>query len=869
MNRTLAAALAATTCIVAIATPAAAQTREYDIPAGTLKSALDAYVRQSGRQVVYRADQIRSARSPGVRGQLSADAALTKLLEGSGFTIRIDGHLIAIVRSGNAPERDAAPSTAGEVWRGDAAAIEVSEIVVTGSRIRGAPSVSPVTTITREDAAQRGQTDLGQVMRDLPQNFAGGQNPTISASGQGGFTNVSGSSALNLRGLGPDASLTLVNGHRVAFDAISQGIDISAIPLAAIERLDIVADGASALYGSDAVAGVANITLRRDMDGAVTSVRLGAATEGGAVTQQYNVVAGSSWGAGGFMVAADYQDATEITARQRSYTSNVAPDATLIPAQDQISLVMAGHQKLTDTLSFELDGHAMHRSTSRCLIAVVATSCYAQGSVVESTAESWSVSPALALELASGWNARLSGTYSKSDTDVVTRVFTTGTETYRALPKYSNELKALELGTEGPLFVLPGGEARLAVGVGYRSNKLSINSRAIVGGMESTTEALTETRDVAYGYGELSLPLIGPANEIDFVNRFQLIGALRYEDHRHIDRVTTPKIGLVYSPLEGIEFKGSWGKSFKAPNLYQTGQLTNAQLVPYTRYTPAPPTSLPVLYLFGGNPDLKPERATTWTASVEFTPAFLEGFRAEIGYFNISYRNRVASPVASSGRAFQPVYSDFIQFDPTASDVQSAIDGITGIFTNLTTGAFDSAAVSAIFRNYLQNISVQNLEGADFSASYHRDLGQYGQLSLRGSASYLDSTRIIAPNLPMVEQAGIIFTPPHWRGRLGADWQRGNVTLSATGTYSGTTEDNRLSPTVKVGSFTTLDTVATIRSSADHGPFANIEWQIGVQNLFNAKPARIRATYAAEVQADSTNHSLYGRIISLTLTKKW
>src|SRR3546814_10504025 len=89
---------------------------------------------------------------------------------------------------------------------------------------------------TRRDAELLGQTDLGQIIRDLPQNFSGGQNPTITAAGQGGFTNVSGSSAINLRGLGPDASLTLFNGHRVAFDAISQGVDISAIPLSAIER---------------------------------------------------------------------------------------------------------------------------------------------------------------------------------------------------------------------------------------------------------------------------------------------------------------------------------------------------------------------------------------------------------------------------------------------------------------------------------------------------------------------------------------------------------------------------------------------------------------------------------------------------------
>ena len=848
------AIVAATAPIPTIA--ALNQGEEFHLDRQDLADALALVGRSTNYEIIFQPRSVKGRQAPPLRGTYTAIEAVEALIKGTG--------LEAVDQDGAILIRERFSETTSEKTDGR----EIG-IIVTGTRIRGGPSTSPVTTIGRQEALAAGQTDLGQIIRDLPQNFAGGQNPTLSAAGQGGFTNVSGSSALNLRGLGPDASLTLINGHRVAFDAISQGIDISSIPLAAIERIDVVADGASALYGSDAVAGVANITLRRDIDGVVTSARLGAATDGGSVTQQYNIVAGSSWRTGGFMVAADYQDSSQITARQRSYTGNVAPDATLIPAQDQISLVMAGHQAISDAIGFELDGHYMHRSTSRCLIAVVASSCYAQGSVVESTADSWSLSPALKVELSADWNARLSGTYSKSDTEIVTSVFSAGTETYRALPNYSNELKAIELGAEGPLFSLPGGEARLAVGAGYRSNTLTIDSRAVVGGIEAATEALSETRDVAFGYGELFLPLVAPANGISLIRKLNLIGALRYEDHDNIDRVTTPKLGLLYSPFESVEFKGSWGKSFKAPNLYQTGQLTNAQLVPSTRYNPAPPTNLPVLYLFGGNRDLEPERATTWTTSVAITPTFMDGFKAEIGYFNIRYRNRIASPVASSGRAFQPVYSDFIQANPSASDVLSAIDGITGVFTNLTTGTFDPAAVSAIFRNYLQNISVQRLEGVDFSASYRRDLGPYGQLSLKGSASYLDSIREIAPGLPLVEQAGIIFTLPHWRGRLGANWQRDNVNLSATGTYIGKTKDNRLSPTVKVDSFTTLDTVATIRSGAQRGLFADVEWQVGIKNLFNARPPRIRATYAAEVQADSTNHSLYGRFVNFTLTKKW
>jgi outer membrane receptor protein involved in Fe transport len=834
---------------------APAQKQEWNLESQDLDGALRAIGRSSGREIIFQPEAVKGRRSAPLSGTYTALEAVEMTLKGT--------RLIAVDRDGTILVRQRFPAGPEETLSSS------ENIVVTGSRIPGAPSTSPVTAMTRDEGQQRGLTDLGQVMRDLPQNFSGGQNPTMSAGGQGGFTNVSGSSALNLRGLGPDASLTLINGHRVAFDAISQGVDISAIPLAAIERLDVVTDGASALYGSDAVAGVANVVLRRSVDGVETSARFGAATDGGAATQQYNIVGGSSWSSGGFMIAADYQDSTQISARQRSYTSDVAPDTTLIPAQDQISLVMAGHQSITDSFSFELDAHYMHRSTSRCLIGVVATSCLAQGSLVKSTADGWSVSPALKAHLPFGWDARLSGTYSKSDTNVVTRVFSAGTEIVRALPNYSNELKSIELGAEGALFSLPGGEARLAIGLGFRSNNLAVDSRRVLAGVESITEAIAENRKVGFAYGELFLPLISAGNAVPFVDKLQLIGALRYEDHHDIDRVATPKIGMVYSPVEGLEFKGSWGRSFKAPNLYQTAMLSNAQLLSASEFDPAPSNGFPVLYLFGGNKNLKPERATTWNVSVALTPHALEGFKAEVSYFNTRYYNRVGSPIVEFTRLFDSVYIQYTRIDPSSAEVLDAINGITGVFQNFTDGDFDPSSVSAIVQDYLQNISVQKLEGVDFSTSYTYDLQQYGQASIDGSASYLKSIREVIPGLPLVEQAGIIFMPPHWRGRINVNWQKDNVDLSATLNYVGKNDDNRYEPPVSVGSFTTFDTIATIRSSFSSGIFANIEWQVGIQNVFNTKPPAIRNNRAAQILVDSVNHSIYGRTANITVRKSW
>lgn len=198
MIRTLAAALATSTCIMALATPAAAQTREYNIPAGSLKSALDAYVRQSGRQVVYRSDQVRSARSPGVRGQQSAAAALAAILVGSGFITRTDGDLVAIVKSsGNGQAVDSLPAAEEASVKSTTAEIDNAEIVVTAQkqaqRLQDVPV--PVTALRASELAQQNQIRLQDYYAKVPglslALVSDASQPLIAIRGitTGGFTN--------------------------------------------------------------------------------------------------------------------------------------------------------------------------------------------------------------------------------------------------------------------------------------------------------------------------------------------------------------------------------------------------------------------------------------------------------------------------------------------------------------------------------------------------------------------------------------------------------------------------------------------------------------------------------------------------------
>lgn len=167
--------------------------------------------------------------------------------------------ILVLLLSGPAPGQDAAGIEAD-----DEEVIE--EIRVTGSRIKRSnfDSPAPLMVFNSRQMVDAGITTLGEFSRYLPQNAE-----SKSDSQQNG-SSLFGSAAFNLRGVGLDATLTLVNGRRVApFASVgdeSPFVDINAIPLAAIDRIEVLKDGASAIYGSEAVAGVVNIITRKDID---------------------------------------------------------------------------------------------------------------------------------------------------------------------------------------------------------------------------------------------------------------------------------------------------------------------------------------------------------------------------------------------------------------------------------------------------------------------------------------------------------------------------------------------------------------------------------------------------------------------------
>ncbi|PHR90963.1 MAG: hypothetical protein COA69_12960 [Robiginitomaculum sp.] len=199
------------------------------------------------------------------------------------------------------------------------------EIVVTGTNIRGTEIVGgSVLQIGQAELLESGRSTAADFLRELPSNFAGGvgmaDEPQNGQDFGAATANLSGGQGVNLRGLGALSTLVLVNGRRQANSGqFGDFVDISVLPMAAIDRVEILQDGASAIYGSDAVGGVVNFILKRQMDTAVTSFRVGLATEGGGTEFIGSHVQGFNWDSGHAIVGAEYQhrDNVESTDRDR------------------------------------------------------------------------------------------------------------------------------------------------------------------------------------------------------------------------------------------------------------------------------------------------------------------------------------------------------------------------------------------------------------------------------------------------------------------------------------------------------------------------------------------------------------------------
>lgn len=301
------------------------------VPEGRLDDALFALGRQTGISIVFPPRITREIQTEGAsvagKGDRAAMAALDIVLDGHCLQAKlIAPALIAVRKSCSGKPESESPAgrerevvaLADDPLPPGVEEIVVSERALTGSRLRNPTwqGSSQVDIIERAEIDRAGAQGLDKILRYIPAVSGNSTSTLISNGGDG-------SASVTLRGLPASNTLVLLNGRRVNADASGAGsVDLNTLPLSLVKRVEILKDGASALYGSDAVAGVVNIITRQDIDGVHIDTYFGASAEGDHETQHTSLLAGKRFANGQFTLGASYYDQNELASRDRSLSAS-------------------------------------------------------------------------------------------------------------------------------------------------------------------------------------------------------------------------------------------------------------------------------------------------------------------------------------------------------------------------------------------------------------------------------------------------------------------------------------------------------------------------------------------------------------------
>jgi outer membrane receptor protein involved in Fe transport len=858
-NRSIAARAAFALLLAGAASLAGAAPPErysFDLPAEPLSDAIIGVASRTGRDIVASDRLVRERRSAPLSGSFTTEEALSKLLEGSDLTYRAVGKSLIIEEkpAPGSPERE--PGADKEA------------IVVTGTHLRSAQVTSPVLTITRRDIEEAAPTSVEELMRKVPQNLSAGVGQeNFGVTGAGSDITEHGA-GINLRGLGQRATLVLVNGRRVAPSNTGSFVDVSMIPVSAIDRVEIVTDGASAIYGSDAVAGVVNIILRKDFRGLETIVQGGTTTEGGGDQLLAGATAGTGWNGGHAMISYEYRNDKEIEARDRPFTINLPDDWSLFPSERRHSLYGVAEQDLGPGVSLEVTGNYALRDTDRSYFVagpLVPVNAHAQARSLGGTAT-------LGFDIGSSWHGEATASYFRERTrqsqfqpegSGLVNIFNT-----------LNSVGEIELKADGKLFELPAGAVKLAVGAQGREEHYSSLFETAV----NLPTPQSGQRKVGALYAELNAPLFSSRNRQPGLEQLAVTAAGRVEHYEGLGSTFDPKVGVLWSPTAGLRFRSSYGTSFRAPLLSETQGLYNVFLFPASLLF-IDPSQAPDgvgAALVGSNPGVRPETSKSFSAGADWSPPAVAGLSLTATYYSIRFSNRIALPTQQIVVVGDPALEPIVTRDPDASLVSGLIAGAGQVLDfsgpDFTPGNASPDDVKVIVDARVANTAETRTNGLDLGLDYSFELGANRfRLDLNANRIFKFDDRLTSTS-PVIHTLGTPYHPVDWRARAGLSWTRGPISAVLFANHVDSYRDNRGGASRGVGSFTTFDAgLAFTGPSSGKSLLSNVRMALNVENMFDADPPKLLPDPGSTsgIGYDPVNATGRGRVISIQLRKHW
>ena len=858
---------------------------DFDIPRQRAALALTKFAEQANLTLIVPHELLEGKISNELIGRYSLQEGIDILLDGTGLDPVISNHVVLSITAEapadpggtmKAKKKVGLLAVLASVFASGASAQNASntsaeeqeprpleEIVVTGTNIQGVSNeTSPTITFDREAIDKSGFGNVQDLLSSLPQNEGGvgSQEEFNFGADRAATNNVGAGAGLNLRGLGGGSTLVLLNGRRVSPAGSGTAVDISLIALSAIDRVEVILDGASSIYGSDAVGGVVNFIMRDDFDGVEAGVRYETVTRGNHDRLTASATFGGSWGSGNGLISYEYYDQSNLGLEDRDFGGNVALPADVLPAQQRHSVLATVSQKVLDEVRMFADLTYSDSDVER----FSGSPQFAESNFTKTPTDQLNISAGAEAILPSDWRLQLTGLYSSNERSL----FSSSVGTQADFPNITEfETWSSSIVLDGGLLSLPAGEVRLAVGGEYRDESLNE-----VSGMEQTRTEIS--RDVNSAFGELYIPLVSEANAIFGVRRFEVRASARFDDYSDAGSSTSPKVGVLWSPFSNLKLRASWGEAFRAPFFDDLSTLNNNDVL----FNLADPVAFDgfTLGLFrnGGNPDLRPETSEIFTAGFDYTPLQIEGLTLGFGYYGIEYKDRIAitpvSAIFASVTEAATLFPDAIFLNPDSAAVSDVIDN-SRLFQNFF-GPFDPADVEAIIDVRLVNQAVQKVSGLDFNIGYGFSTS-YFDVDFYLNADYILENEIAGSAVsPVTEVVNTAFNPVDLTIRGSASLSRGAFSGTIFVNLVDSYTNNIVTPNESIDSWTTID--ANLRYDFSGQSSAHmldgIVYSLSVQNLFDEDPPFVASpTLRQGASYDPTNASAVGRLVAFHVIKKF
>ncbi|MGE3690460.1 MAG: TonB-dependent receptor plug domain-containing protein [Novosphingobium sp.] len=413
---------------------------------------------------------------------------------------------------------------------------------------------------------------------------------------------------------------------------------------------------------------------------------------------------------------------------------------------------------------------------------------------------------------------------------------------------------------DGPIFTLPGGEAKLAVGAEYQHNKASSRLNADRVGALQNLPFMEFSRNSKSIFAEVSLPLVEP---------LELSASVRYDSYSDFGSTTNPNLGFTLRPFDGLKLFGHWNTSFNAPTAIDGLGISTGRFA-CGIYTPTAGPRDPLgrwngqgdcaLIAEGATAGVKPQTATSWAVGFEVTP--YSNLKIGGEFYKIDFEN-ILGAVNPTIDSTYITNQDLYIHSPSAATYSAFLGQLTNGSTLLA--QVPSTRVALIVDRRTTNFSSAKLSGIDFHANYGLDTswGRF-DFAVNGNVQTKATQTTSGTTTNLLGLGGPKFTMMNT-----VSWNKNGVSARVTVNYSGKFQDggaDYLGRAAILDPFVQTNLFLGYEFGEDSGALAGTRLRLNIDNLFEAKPTYIRRSTGNVLSY--ANWTL-GRVIKFGITKEF